>query len=220
MAIPPRILSLNFIYTTPKAEYFANHAKFVNTIIKDWQIGGFQNLQSGPFLGAPASPNAEFLPTFDVYNKGVPLYLNPKTGQPTNTSPVNSNYNPWTDVLLNPAAWSSCPTNTTCGDNNDYSILKSFRGRRMPSQNANIGRNFRIKERMNLQVRAEFVNIFNRDLAYVNPSLASPLNPVTRNSSGILTGGFGTAAVYNPPNTPASTTTDGRTGTMIARFSF
>jgi len=62
MAIPPRILSLNFIYTTPKAEYFANHAKFVNTIIKDWQIGGFQNLQSGPFLGAPASPNAEFLP--------------------------------------------------------------------------------------------------------------------------------------------------------------
>jgi len=73
---------------------------------------------------------------------------------------------------------------------------------------------------MNLQVRAEFVNIFNRDLAYVNPSLASPLNPVTRNSSGILTGGFGTAAVYNPPNTPAATTTDGRTGTMIARFSF
>jgi hypothetical protein len=63
--------------------------------------------------------------------------------------------------------------------------------RRHPSENANIGRNFRIKERMNLQVRGEFVNILNRDLELGSPSTTSPQNPVTKNSLGILTGGFG-----------------------------
>jgi hypothetical protein len=36
------------------------------------------------------------------------------------------------------------------------------RGTRHPQENFNIGRNFRIKERMNLDFRGEFVNIFNR----------------------------------------------------------
>ena len=53
-------------------------------------------------------------------------------------------------------------------------------------ESANLGRNFRIKERMNLQVRAEFVNVFNR--TYMpSPSTANPQNPVAKNSLGILT---------------------------------
>jgi hypothetical protein len=228
MAIPPRTLNFSFIYTTPKAQYFADHAKFVNTVIKDWEVSFFGNYQSAPFLAIPGTPNAEFLPTQDIYNKGTPLYLNPKTGQPTNTSPLNGSFNPWTDVLLNPAAWTPCPVNTNCGDSgNDF--LKSFRGRRHPSENANIGRNFRIRERMNLQIRGEFVNIFNRDLEIGSPSTTNPQNAVTRNSLGILTSGFGVVNAYNLPGTAGALpgsgagvgqTGSGRTGTVIMRFSF
>jgi hypothetical protein len=229
MAIPPRTLNFSFIYTTPKAPYFVNHAKFVNTIIKDWELSFFGNYQSAPFLAVPTTPNTEFLGTTDdIYNKSVPLYLNPKTGQPTNNSPLNGTFNPWTDVLLNPAAWTLCPVNTNCGNNSDF--LKGFRGRRHPSENANIGRNFRFKERMNLQIRGEFVNIFNRDLDIGSPSTSSPQNPLARNSLGILTGGFGAVNAYNLPGTAGSLpgafglapgqTGSGRTGTVIARFSF
>jgi hypothetical protein len=216
MAIPPRTLNFNFIYTTPKAEYFADHAKFVNTIIKDWQISGFANYQSAGFLAIPGTPNTEFLGTQDIYNKGVPLYLNPKTGAPTNNNPLNGNFNPWTDLLLNPAAWTACPINTNCGNSgNDF--LKGFRGRRHPSENANIGRNFRIKERMNFQIRGEFIDIFNRDLELGSPSTTNPQNPITKNSLGIITGGFGTAPAYLAPGSGGVA---GRTGTVIMRFSF
>ncbi len=214
MAIPPRTLNFSFVYTTPKAQYFVNHAKFVNTIIKDWQLSGFGNYQSAGFLAIPTTPNAEFLGTTnDIYNKGVPLYLNPKTGAPTNNSPLNGNFNPYTDLLLNPAAWTVCPVNTNCGNSggnlfgagiNDF--LKGFRGRRHPSENANIGRNFRIKERMNFQIRGEFIDIFNRDLELGSPSTGSPQLPVTKNSLGILTSGFGTAPAYLAPGS------GGRTG--------
>ena len=89
--------------------------------------------------------------------------------RPTNNSPLNSRFNPWTDVLLNPAAWTACSVNTNWNGDSGNDFLKSFRGRRHPSENANIGRNFRIKERMNLQIRGEFVNIFNRDLEIGSP---------------------------------------------------
>ena len=60
------------------------------------------------------------------------------------------------------------------------------------SENANIDRNFRVgKEgRYNLQIRGEFVNIFNRTLypttgATGPVSTANPQNPVTKNALGI-----------------------------------
>jgi hypothetical protein len=213
MGIAPRTLNINFTYQTPKVEYL-NKIKFANTIVKDWQISGVLNYQSGGFLGIPGTPNSEFLGTQDIYN-GAPLYLNPKTGQPTNNSPLNGKFNPWTDLLLNPAAWTLCPADTNCGNSgNDF--LKGFRGRRRPSENANIGRNFRIKERMNLQVRGEFINIFNRDLAIGSPGTGAPQTPASRNNLGILTGGFGAVNAYFAPGTGAA----GRTGTVIMRFSF
>jgi hypothetical protein len=43
---------------------------------------------------------------------------------------------------------------------------RDFRGPRTPTENANIGRNFRFgpEGKFNLYIRAEFVNIFNRTL--------------------------------------------------------
>ena len=65
---------------------------------------------------------------------------------------------------------------------------------------------------MNLQIRADFTDVFNR---------AEPVNPVSnnagatqsRNAAGQTTGGFGyinTASVFAQP----------RQGTLVARFTF
>jgi hypothetical protein len=223
--IPPRTLSFNFIYTTPKAQYFANHAKFVNTIIKDWQIGGFASYESGPFIVIPTTGTAEFLTTQDIYVKGQPLYT---PGVDINNL---STYNPYTTQVLNPAAWQQCPVNTNCGTGTALggttgNYMKNFRGPRTPRENANIGRNFRFKERWNLQIRGEFTNIFNRTLM-PQPIATSPQTAVAKNGLGILTGGYGVIDAYQAPNTAGifdgTTAASGlaaRAGTIIGRFSF
>jgi hypothetical protein len=126
MAIPPRTLNFSLIYTTPRAEYFATHAKLVNTLIKDWEVSFFGNYQSDPFLAIPGTPNTEF--TQDIYTKGVRLYLNPKTGAPNNTSPLNGSFNPWTDVFAESRRLDGMPVNTNCGDSGNDFLKTSVAG--------------------------------------------------------------------------------------------
>jgi hypothetical protein len=72
-------------------------------------------------------------------------------------------------------------------------FIKSFRAPRTPEEDANFARNFRIKERMNLQIRGEFVNIFNRTLL-PSPITTNPQNAPAKNALGIYTSGFGISA--------------------------
>jgi len=207
--IPPRALTFNFTYTTPKAAFLPNYA---NLLIKDWQIGGFALYQSGAYLTPPASPTLNFLSSEDVRVAGQPLYN-------VDINNIHS-YNPGRQQVLNPAAWAACPTNTTCTASG--TLYSDFRGLRAPSENANIGRNFRIKERVNFHIRAEFVNIFNRTLM-PNPATTNPQNPVTK-TAGINSGGFGVINTYATPGSVPTTAVapylTGRTGTLIARFTF
>ncbi len=214
--IPPQDLNFNATYTTPKASFLP---KYVNLITKDWALGWFANYQSGAFLAPPTSTvNPNYLTSEDVRVAGQPLY----------TPGVNINnlstYNPYYTQVLNPAAWAPCPSNANCMAAGN--LIKSFRAPRTPVENANIGRNFRIKERMNLQIRGEFVNILNR-LEMPAPSAANPQAAVTKNALGIQTGGFGVINTYLAPNTgyalPAFANQpimEPRQGTLIARFSF
>jgi hypothetical protein len=121
---------------------------------------------------------------------------------------------------LNPAAWTACPTNATCAATS--TLYTDFKGPRRPMENANIGRNFRIKERMNLQIRGEFVNIFNRTLM-PSPITTNPQNAPQKNGA-IYTGGFGVINAYaapgSIPTTAVSPVLFPRTGTIIARFTF
>jgi hypothetical protein len=185
-------------------------------ITKDWQIGGYANYQSGAFLTPPASPTANFLTSEDVRVAGQPLYN-------VNINDIHS-YNPYYQQVLNPNAWAVCPANATCMAAGNF--YKDFRAPRTPEENANFGRNFRFKERMNFQIRAEFVNIFNRTLMPA-PSTASPQNADAKNALGIYTSGFGVTNTYLTPNTGyalpgqnAAFVMQPRTGTIIARFSF
>jgi hypothetical protein len=65
---------------------------------------------------------------------------------------------------------------------------------------------------MNLQIRAEFTNIFNRTQIN-NPTSTNALATQTRNAAGQTTAGFGfvnTGTVFSTP----------RQGTLVARFQF
>jgi hypothetical protein len=207
--IPPQALTFNFVYTTPRAPFLN---KWENQITRGWQIGGYALYASGQFLTPPASPTANFLTSEDTLVPGQPLYN-------VNINNIHS-YNPATTQVLNPAAWAACPTNSTCPAAS--TLYSNFRGPRAPTENANIGRNFRIKERINFQVRAEFVNIFNRTLLPI-PTTTNPQNPVTK-TAGINSSGFGVINTYATPGSQPTTAVPpyltGRTGTLIARFTF
>jgi len=211
--IPPQVLTFNATYTTPKASFLP---KVVNEITRGWLIGWYSTYQSGAFLTPPTSVvNPNQLSSEDVLVSGQPLY---------NVANINNihSYNPYYTQLLNPNAWAPCPTNQTCMATGNY--IKGFRNLRNPSENANIGRNFRIKERMNLQVRMEFVNIFNRTEMTLPQGFVSatsnPQAPASKNALGIYTAGFGIINEYAAPSTSPTLAQLPRQGTLIARFSF
>lgn len=217
----PFLFNANIVYTVPK---FFNNNSALSWATRDWQFGAF--LQYGS--GFPLTPPAVVTPNNLSANNGAAttLYQYRVPGQPLYLKDLNCGcINPYTDQVLNPAAWTN-PAQGTFGTN---ALYGDFRSARRPQENFNFGRNFRFKERFNLQIRAEFVNIFNR--GYLgNPSTTLALNnPLTR-TNGILTGGFGvineSVAKGILPSAPANgnfnTQLGGlpRTGTLIARFTF
>jgi hypothetical protein len=211
--IPPQALTFNFTYTIQK---YAFLPKYANLVTKDWEIGFFAIYQSGQFLTPPNSTTANFLNSQDVRVAGQPLYL----------QDINSihSYNPYTDVVLNPKAWAQMNTNSVGPAQSTF--YTDFRGPRQPRENANLGRHFRIKERMDLYIRGEFVNIFNRTIL-PNPGATNPQLAPTKGAGGgtILTSGFGVINAFNAPGTAPAPTAGavnllGRTGTLIARFTF
>ncbi len=209
--IPPQVLNFNVTYTIPNASFFP---KYANLVTRDWQFGFFANYQSGAFLTPPTSPTSNFLSSEEV-RTGEPLYLK-------DINNIHS-YNPYTDVILNPKAWQACPTNATCPATS--TLYSDFRGLRQPHENINIGRNFRFgkENRYNLFIRGEFVNAFNRTYLPNPSSTANPAVNPTKNGLGIYTAGFGVINAYQAPNTaPAAGVVPltGRTGTIIARFTF
>lgn len=226
--IPPQALTFNVTYTVPK---FTALPKYANLVTKDWQVGFFAQYQSGQFLLPPLSPTANFLGSEDV-RTGAPLYLK-------DINDIHS-YNPYTEQVLNPAAWAPCPTNSVCGGASTPAsgyncppatcastmYYSDFRGPRQPRENANIGRHFRVgKEgKYDFYIRGEFVNIFNRTIM-PNPITTNPQLAPSKNNVGVYTGGFGIVNAYNAPNaypapTAGATALLGRTGTIIARFQF
>ncbi|MBZ5576639.1 MAG: TonB-dependent receptor [Acidobacteriia bacterium] len=207
----PFLLNANILYTTQKAAFLDN-VKFANTIVKDWQLGAFLQYGSGFPLTPPTATTANPL-TSDV---GVTNYMIRNPNVSLYNKDLNCHcINPYTDQMLNPAAWSN-PVAGTYGPN---ALYGDFRGPRHPNESFNIGRNFRIRERMNLQIRAEFVNIFNR--TYLgNPSTVNPLAAPSHNPAGQITGGFGTVNATAIAGAYPSIGGLPRTGTLVARFTF
>jgi hypothetical protein len=224
------------VYTTPKAQ-FLDKWKAASWVARDWQLGVSATYGSGALLTPPNATTTNNLGTSQMLRvPGQPLYL-----KDLNCHCIN----PWTDQVLNPLAW----TNPTATGAPDYTVgntggsvngvfgpstlYTDFRGPRHPIENLNFGRNFRIKERMSLQIRAEFTNALNRTFLG-NPSAgqfggASPRVAIGHNGAGQINSGFGT--IQNATFATSPTTGGGfatlagnpslpRQGTLIARFTF
>ncbi|MBV8729373.1 MAG: TonB-dependent receptor, partial [Acidobacteriia bacterium] len=217
----PFLFNANILYTTQK--WFEN--RVVATVTKDWQFGAFLQYGSGFPLTPPAATNTNYIGGSEDFRiPGVPLY-----NKNLNCRCIN----PYTDVVLNPAAW-QVPINGTFGPATG-TYYGDFRTARYPSENFNIGRNFRVghEGRYNLEIRAEFVNILNR-VELGAPITTNPTAQVTHNGFGQLSGGFGvinmtvagpqtSPSVTGNPLTGASTGQlyqNPRTGSIIARFTF
>ena len=210
----PHVLSMNILYQTQK--YFGSH--LADVVTRDWQIGAFLQYASGLPLTPPTATTTNNLPGGnEMVRTGQPLYL----------KDLNCHcFNPTTDQVLNPAAWTNPPAGiygpgpiSVLGPNLQYS---DFRGQRRPSENLNIGRAFRIgrEERpVIFSLRAEFSNVFNRTLM-TNPITTNPLAAPTRNSSGQLTGGFGVInEVFATGSFPSGSMLP-RQGTLVGRITF
>jgi hypothetical protein len=187
--------------------------KMVRTLVGGWTFGGVLRYSSGTPIAVPASNNSlsGLLEQSTRMNRipGQPLFLVPNLNC--------SCFDPGATFVLNPKAWSD-PTDGQWGFGPAF--YKDYRNRRAPDEEMSLGRMFRIREKMSLQVRAEFFNIFNR-LVYPALSGNNPATTPTVGSNGLTTGGFG----YYNVAAAANVQTGGiiptsRNGQLVARFEF
>ena len=173
----------------------------VRNVVGDWSIAAILNYASGLPIAVPAAQNnlstLLFRSTFANRVSGQPLYLK---------DPNCGCIDPNKDFALNPAAWSD-PAAGTWGTSAAY--YSDYRAPRHPGENLGIGRVFRLREGITMEVRAEFINAFNR-VELPAPTSTNALATQTRNAAGAPTAGFG---YIN-----ATSVGGQRSGQLLARF--
>jgi hypothetical protein len=218
--VRPLALTITGSYTTPKLAGESFGMRALSQASRDWQLSAVLRYQSGALIGLPASLNLLTTQLGRTNSLGFTNtfgnnYWN-LTGQPIlNVNPNCGCFNPQTTQVLNTAAFADAPGGTWSTSAPFYNNL---RWQRQPAESLALARNFRIgKERKyNLQVRAEFQNIFNR-LFLSMPSVANPNLPITTTTSAgnvLNNTGFGSVATLNGAGaTP-------RSGQLVGRFTF
>ncbi len=229
----PQVLVISFSYITPKAEgLFGDKplGRAASWLVRDWNIGGVLKYASGALLQSPAS-NITLWNTMGI--GGTPLNgvsnfsggglstepLENYTGQPCLAVDPNSHFNPTTTLVLNPKAWSNQTTETF---GNAAPFYSNCRWQRQPAESLSLGRTFRITEKVQLLVQAQFFNVFNR-VVYPAPTAATTSttaatfgNPFPGSAlpTGALNGGYGFVNTLNGAGT------NPRSGQLVARFTF
>jgi len=200
--------------------------KAVSWLARDWTYSAVLRYQSGFLLPTPPSNN-NLLADLGrgpgnnpaLWGGGTTFY-NRVAGQPLFLVDPNSHFDPTQHLLLNPNAWTDAPFGqfgTSAAYYND------FRWQRQPAESMAFGRMFRIgsEGKYQLQLRAEFQNIFNR-LFYSLPGdggafgfLTNPATPTgNANPGGTLSSGYGYVNWLNGAGAIP------RSGQIIARFQF
>ena len=230
----PHQLRITVQYVVPKL--FSN--RFVSYALSDWGLGAALSYQSAPVVARPTSNGATPISQFLGRGPGSAQlkkdsngnYMNPWSvnwvddAGKQRTDPLDINcscFDPTKTVALNTAAWENIPDGQWGAQ---QSTLRFYRGIRLPSESANFSRNFALAKegRVNLNVRVEFTNIFNRMLLTAGPASAlvtagNFANPATRftsgSNAGLYSGGFGTYNVLGG-------LLGQRNGTFVARVTF
>ena len=202
----PQIFVTAITYRTPSA----TSNKFIRAATGNWTWSSALRYASGGLIAAPQSV-ADKWSTYTfasgtpmVRVPGAPLYLTDPNCRCIDPNNINQR-------ILNPAAWQDVAAGTISPGSGYYN---DYRGPHQVSENMNFGRTFQIRERMSLNVRAEFFNVFNR-VALGNPNSSNPLAATTVNNATGAISGFG---YYQLGSTSSAGTP--RVGLLVARFQF
>jgi hypothetical protein len=194
----PFVFAVSFNYRSPKL----GPNRYVRAVTGDWTLSGVGSYASGNLIPVPTAQNNLSSELFrgTLFNRvpGQPLFLTNPDG------PIDPNK----AFLLNPKAWSD-PGPGQWGYAAPY--YSDYRYRRSPNEQAAIGRLFPIWEKMTLEIRAEFFNVFNR-LMVPNPSASNALATQVVNAAGVPQSGFG----YMNGTSGGGQ----RSGQLVARFQF
>ena len=201
----PVEFSTGFSYATPPV----TQNKAVRAIARDWTVGGLLRYASGLPIPAPQAQtglNSLLLRnvgagtgTFDIRVPRQPLFLK---------DPNCHCIDPNKDLVLNPAAW----TEPGPGQFGGQAYYSDYRYQRRPTESLSLGRAFRFRESMSLEIRMEAFNVFNRT-EMNNPNGTNALLTPTRDQNGNVVSGFGRinpGSLFSPP----------REGQLLARFRF
>ena len=199
----------NFNYSTPAL----GNAKWLHAVSGGWTFGGILRYASGALIPVPGSQNA--LSSLIFRN----TRMNRVPGEPLFTADLNchSCYDPQKDFVLNPKAWSDAGPGQW-GYAPAY--YNDYRDARHPDEQLNVGRNFRLKERVNLSVRVEFFNVFNRNVLGA-PSSGNPLSTQNRDkNTGFTVSGFGFINTATVLSSSTSGMFSQRYGQLVMRLQF
>jgi hypothetical protein len=211
-------------YTVPRIDsgnrFLGN--KILRNVLSDWGTGWYVQLQSGALLALPASAGTD--PISNTLGRG-PGPAQRVAGQSlwnsnwtdydgvVHNTPIDINchcFDPAKTNVLNPAAWANVPNNQWGASQTTF--IDDYRSFRRPTTNVNFSRNFRLNERVILQIRVEWQNAFNRLILPIPTTTGFTATPQT-NALGQFTSGFGTVV-------PISGTSGQRQGQFIGRISF
>jgi hypothetical protein len=221
----PFALVVSFNYTTPKFSADSTGMKALSWVSRDWIVGGLLRYQSGQLIRTPASNNGFFgqilYNAFGAFGGGNTFFNRVQGQSPLAFDPNCHCFDPTTQLVLNKNAWVDAAPGQF-GTSAPY--YDNYRWQRQPAESMSIGRNFRMfREGMNLQIRAEWQNIFNRlylaspapvNVAGFNVASPNPAAVTVRNPSGALTAGYGFVNTFNGNGSQP------RQGQIVARFSF
>jgi hypothetical protein len=212
----PLVSNINITYTAPAPGWTGN--KILKYVLSGWTTGALLTYASGTPIAVPPSTTL-----LNTYTFGTTSYLNRVPGVPLFLQDLNCHcFDPTKTLVLNPAAWVA-PAPGTYSSAPAY--YNDYRSQRHPTENFNVGRNFRIRESISFSVRAEFVNIFNRTVLPA-PSSTTPLTAPTcfaSGTSGAQTTTCPAGATYASGfgfEQTALITGGTRTGQIVARFRF
>jgi hypothetical protein len=211
----PLVWNISINYTTPRI----GGNKVLSWIVRDWTYGAFLQYASGLPIQAPYANNNLNSLLFNAI-PGVPAstgtFANRVPGVPLFTVDLNCHcYNPAGTFALNPAAWTNPPAGQFGTSAAYYS---DYRAQRRPVENMNLGRTFRIRENMTLNIRGEFSNIFNRAF-WNNPTATNSQAQQVRAGNGNTLSGFGymNLTTFSQSTGPVILP---RQGVLVARFTF
>jgi len=180
--------------------------KTLSWLGRDWTLGTFLSYRSGTPIRVPGANS-----NLNNYLLQGASFANRVQGQPLFLADVNCHcFDPSKTLVLNPKAWADPPAGQFGSSAAYYS---DYRYQRRPAENFNIGRTFRFTERVSLNVRAEFNNMFNR-LEMPNPTSTNAASGATVDSLGRYNAGFGSIL------TTSGTFSLPRQGQLVGRVTF